>query len=272
MRLIRFLDVPVSAGHMAVDAAILESMGGAGLGGDDAVLRFYRWPRPTLSLGYFQKLGDRGLLDASASIDVVRRASGGGAIVHHHEWTYSLSLPDGLFRDRLRGAGEATDWMYRGVHRIWCDAMRAIGVGGVVMHEDDPRQHRGCDAGGGSEQCEAFLCFHRRSQYDLILSGYKILGSAQRRGRGGRLQHGSLLWRASEFAPTLPGVIELTPVSSAAHATSAPMDLIERFSRGVADWLGVTVIDRLSLDPFLADKAKTIDQSKFASDKWLQRR
>src|SRR5437763_17219653 len=62
---------------------------------DVASLRFYAWEPPTLSLGYFQRAGDR-LADARlAALPFVRRASGGGALVHHHEVTYALALPPG---------------------------------------------------------------------------------------------------------------------------------------------------------------------------------
>ena len=60
-----------------------------------ALLRVYRWSEPTLSLGYFQSFGDRRLEPAVMDLPVVRRATGGGAIVHHHEWTYCIALPDG---------------------------------------------------------------------------------------------------------------------------------------------------------------------------------
>ncbi len=56
---------------------------------------------------------------------------------------------------------------------------------------------------------EPFLCFQRRTADDLIVSGYKVVGSAQRRGQHGVLQHGSILLRASSAAPELPGCLDL---------------------------------------------------------------
>src|SRR5688500_20216584 len=84
------LDVPApGAWNMAVDEALLES---AALE-NRCTLRFYRWSEPTLSLGYFQRYEDRRQHAASLSCACVRRASGGGAILHDHELTYSLAVP-----------------------------------------------------------------------------------------------------------------------------------------------------------------------------------
>ena len=74
---------------MAVDEAILLSAADRG----EATLRLYQWSRPTLSLGYFQKAADRSVHAASLDWEWVRRSTGGGAIMHHHEATYSLAVP-----------------------------------------------------------------------------------------------------------------------------------------------------------------------------------
>ena len=75
--------------NMAVDEALLAD----DVETDAATLRFYRWSEPTLSLGYFQSYADRELHAASRGCAVVRRQSGGGAILHDRELTYSLVLP-----------------------------------------------------------------------------------------------------------------------------------------------------------------------------------
>src|SRR4051812_36941289 len=77
------------AWNMAVD----EALGEAAAETKIATLRFYGWSRPTLSLGYFQKHDERVAHVGSAGCELVRRASGGGAIVHDRELTYSLALP-----------------------------------------------------------------------------------------------------------------------------------------------------------------------------------
>ena len=74
---------------MSIDQAILETTVETG----EITLRFYRWNTATLSLGYFQKLADREQHSDSKDCPIVRRSSGGGAIVHDDELTYSLCVP-----------------------------------------------------------------------------------------------------------------------------------------------------------------------------------
>src|SRR5688572_19512152 len=75
--------------NMAVDEALLHSTAEGG----QATLRFYTWEEPTLSLGHFQTLAEREQHQASLACPLVRRASGGGAILHDIELTYSICLP-----------------------------------------------------------------------------------------------------------------------------------------------------------------------------------
>ena len=79
----------LGAWQMAVDEALLESAAERGV----PTLRFYQWSEPTLSLGYFQHHADRLAHPDSRACPLVRRATGGGAIVHDVELTYSLALP-----------------------------------------------------------------------------------------------------------------------------------------------------------------------------------
>jgi hypothetical protein len=79
------------AWNMAVDEALLLDA----IEDGSATLRFYQWSEPTLSLGYFQRYADRNQHHASRNCAIVRRQSGGGAILHDRELTYSLVLPPG---------------------------------------------------------------------------------------------------------------------------------------------------------------------------------
>lgn len=198
MKIDRFrllIDPPASGDwNMAVDEALLESA----IAGGPATLRFYYWEEPTLSLGYFQSTAERGQHAASASCPLVRRSSGGGAILHDHELTYSISVPVSGARD----SAVAND-LYDAVHGSLVD----------VLGEFDMRAEL---FGSGDGECvasdrrgsEPFLCFQRRACGDVVCSGAKICGSAQRRRRGALLQHGSVLLRRSDFAPELPGLAE----------------------------------------------------------------
>ena len=77
------------AWNMAVDEALLESAAT----NNSMTLRLYAWSEPTLSLGYFQRYEDRRLHPESLACTCTRRSSGGGAILHDRELTYSLSVP-----------------------------------------------------------------------------------------------------------------------------------------------------------------------------------
>src|SRR3954469_25809962 len=96
MHEIRLLFDPPAPGawNMGVDEALLETAADCGEG----TLRFYQWSEPTLSLGYFQSAEDRRQHAASRSCPLIRRASGGGAILHDRELTYSIALPQPIAR------------------------------------------------------------------------------------------------------------------------------------------------------------------------------
>ena len=159
------LDPPCDgAWNMAVDEALLR----AAAHSDRITLRIYAWSRPTLSLGYFQAHADRASHAASGDCGVVRRASGGGAIVHDRELTYSLTAP---VQDRIdRQLGLWYDW----VHEAWTDSLRALGIEAYRCADTDRLRER------------HFLCFQRRAAGDLLLKGYKIGGTraAAPAGRG----------------------------------------------------------------------------------------
>ena len=78
--------------NMALDQHLLETAAEQ----QCVLLRVYRWSQPTLSLGYFQPYVQRLTHSASSELPVVRRATGGGAIVHHYDWTYCVAVPKNL--------------------------------------------------------------------------------------------------------------------------------------------------------------------------------
>src|SRR4051812_35035035 len=89
VRLLRLESLPGPANMAADEAMLLAAAAGT------ASLRFYTWAEPTLSLGYFQPAAARGSDPRLTELPWVRRASGGAALVHHHEVTYALALPPG---------------------------------------------------------------------------------------------------------------------------------------------------------------------------------
>ncbi len=75
--------------NMSIDQAMLLQTADDGI----ARLRIYSWAQPTVSLGYFQKFDEFLSFNPAEDLSVVRRATGGGAIVHHYDWTYSITIP-----------------------------------------------------------------------------------------------------------------------------------------------------------------------------------
>lgn len=157
-----------------------------------ACLRFYAWSEPTVSLGYFQRAADRASVPGLERLAWVRRSTGGGALVHHHEITYALALPAGPTWD-----SGARPWTCR-LHDIIQTSLRKLGIESEVLTCGQPQSER------------EFLCFKHHTTGDLVIQGHKIAGSAQRRQHGAIMQHGGILLKQSEHAPMLPGIAELT--------------------------------------------------------------
>jgi lipoate-protein ligase A len=184
----RLLSPPEDDGprNMAADEVLL-----AAAAAGAASFRLYGWTAPTLSLGYFQPAGPARAVPRLAGLPWVRRASGGAALVHHHEVTYALALPAGP-PWQPRG----TSWLGR-MHRVLREALSEWGIA-----------TRLCRPG---EECRRgeVLCFLHHTPDDLLLGNAKVAGSAQRRLRGALLQHGGLLLAGSPATPELPGIAEL---------------------------------------------------------------
>ncbi len=157
--------------QMALDEALLESVCAEPTA---AVIRTYAWSEPTLSLGYFQEF--------SATADprwqgaaVVRRATGGGAIWHEHEITYTVVVP------RAHRLGARAVDLYQGVHAAIAAMLQKAGALARRRGDDPDRPDR------------PFLCFQDRDPEDLVVGRCKVVGSAQRRWHAAVLQHGSIL-------------------------------------------------------------------------------
>jgi lipoyl(octanoyl) transferase len=256
---------------MAVDEALLIDAAEH----DTATLRFYSWIEPTLSLGYFQRHADRNQHAASRTCAVVRRQTGGGAILHDREVTYSLALPSN------HPLARQNEKLYRIVHEVFVDVLSPFNQ---LPNSSRPLQLRreGAKTHPGDEP---FLCFQRRSPGDVVfiatnvaLSGgvnlsqapaslpsYKILGSAQRRYRGAVLQHGSLLLERSPAAPELAGWSDLAQPTIARNAIIT--ESADRLSRA----LGLQ-LHEAKLPPSLESIAAQIANNKYGSPAWTKRR
>jgi lipoate-protein ligase A len=241
------------AWNMAVDEALLEDAANEGR----ASLRFYQWREPTLSLGYFQSHRDRHVHPASAAAKLVRRLSGGGALLHDRELTYSICLP------AKHPLAPDSSELYGVVHRTFIGVLAKRGIP-ACLAGDDPSQD--------SEPEEPFLCFARRTSADVVLSSAgsewkapKIVGSAQRRRRGAVLQHGAVLLATSKLAPELPGISE-------SDCRAPEVDsLIASWQTAIASALQLK-LQAEHLNGELRKTAQRLQAEKYSDRSWTERR
>lgn len=161
--------------NMAIDGAILESVA---KGLQPPTLRLYGWRPMCLSLGYGQRTRDSNMSRLQAhGWHLVRRPTGGKAILHGDELTYSLSLP---LAHPLAAASVIES--YRRISRGLLQTLWNLGLRAASEHQ----------AGGHQGQTQGPVCFDISSPYEITVNQRKVIGSAQLRRRGGLLQHGTI--------------------------------------------------------------------------------
>jgi lipoyl(octanoyl) transferase len=185
----RLLQTPPASGayNMAVDEAILLAVAA---GEAPPTLRFYGWQPACLSLGYFQPVAE---VDeaacASSGVDLVRRPTGGSAILHDDELTYSLVA---LESDPLLAGDILTSY-----HRI--SEVLARGLAGLGIHvtlapvptaTENPQPDEALAARPAAARPAP--CFMRPARHEILAGGKKLVGSAQVRQHGALLQHGAI--------------------------------------------------------------------------------
>jgi lipoyl(octanoyl) transferase len=164
--------------NMALDEAMLLHHDA---GGTLPTLRVYGWTTPTLSLGYAQKTWQEVNLAAcqQSGVSVVRRPTGGRAVLHDCEVTYSVVLPT------AQSLGPATlTAHYRRIGLALAAALQRLGL---AVHLERPRLSAQPRRAAASPACFAAI-----ARYELSAAGKKIVGSAQKRLQHTLLQHGSM--------------------------------------------------------------------------------
>jgi lipoate-protein ligase A len=176
----RLLITPPAGG--AMNMAVDEALWSARLTNDGPpTVRFFSWEPPTVSVGYGQSLDARLNLEACARLGVglVRRPTGGSAIYHDtHERELTYSVVAGI--EDFDDAGDLLG-AYRWIARGLLDGLRRLGVAAEMV------------AVSPSSGTQPVFCFARTGSYEIEVGGRKLVGSAQRRRRGGFLQHGSVM-------------------------------------------------------------------------------
>lgn len=240
---------------MALDEALMERARVSG----EWVLRVYSWSAPTISLGRNQTARGRYDLDRIGEIglDVVRRPTGGRAILHDREITYSVTAP-------IDGAGDLGE-SYRRVNALLVAGLESMGVQAITAAPVARASLPGIRP-----------CFDDAATGELTVAGRKLAGSAQWRADGALLQHGSIL---VEDDQTLLASLAIDRCIS----IPAPATLLQTLGRApsideLAEALSVAVreLEDPTADPLALDESLRARVSvlvvRYVDDSWTWRR
>ncbi len=228
-------------------------------------LRFYGWRQPSVSIGYFQELAHEINFSRCrlSGVDIVRRMTGGKAVYHRDEITYSLTAAN--------SEKQFPDDIIRTYEIISLCLARGLSLMGIRAHLAE------AGAPGGKSDRTA-CCFSIPSGKELLVAGRKICGSAQIRTHGGFLQHGSLLMTFDpvETAALLLSAQTPEPAEKLSHSVAAVNELIPSpvdaetlctvLQKGFSDELGIELSHGL-----LTPAEKTLSRQlikKYQSDAW----
>lgn len=266
--------------NMAIDEAIMACHAN---GETPPTFRVYGWSPPALSLGSIQRATREVDREAArkAGIDVVRRPTGGRAVLHDDEVTYSIVVAEDnpLIPKGLRQSYEAaTGGIALGLRRL--------GVEAEVVGRDSPRRQRGDGACVGSmADKSAGACFDSASWYEVCVHGRKIVGSAQYRREGILLQHGSILisldpWKlvnlfkideARKQAIAADLVEKAVGISQVTGRPISFDEVAEAVVAGVEEFLGIEFV-RSDLTDHERELSEQLAKEKYGSDSWTYRR
>ncbi len=269
----RLLLSPLADGptNMALDEAILLSVA---TGDVPPTLRFFRWSPPCLSLGYAQPVGE---VDPERlrrfGFDLVRRPTGGRAILHTDELTYSIAAP--ADEERVHGGVvESYRHLSAGLRR----GLEHLGLEVRADKEYSEREKHAVAARGP-------VCFEVPSNYEITAGDKKLVRSAQVRKQGGVLQHGTL-----PLTGDVARICEGLKFDSEADRQRAQARVRQRattvaevlqrevswdeaaaaMTRGFAEALNLT-LDEGALTPAEIELAAKLREEKYASEGWNYR-
>lgn len=252
--------------NMAIDEAIFQET----IENKKApTIRFYNSRPLAISIGYFQDAGKEIDIEkcSNAGIDVVRRITGGKAVLHCNELTYSVVASDEEKAFPLDILGT-----YKVISKCIARGLAYMGMKTDLLEEGRDLSVQETDA----------YCFSVPSRNELLVNGRKICGSAQVRKRGGFLQHGSLL---VAFDPEKTANFLLPSCSSAQlerlrkTVTSVNDEIVLRIGaqeicfqlkKGFTDELGVDLIEETLTVPEEMLKNKLIE--KYSNPGWTKRK
>ncbi len=214
------------------------------------VLRLYGWRPAAISIGCFQRAQDlEAERQARGGIDLVRRATGGSAILHHEELTYSLCMPFGRRADR-----RATEMLYIAAHKAVLRGLEELGV-------------RARMRGDSETPCspDSPFCFAQHTKFDIMVGERKLVGSAQRRKGSVILQHGSIPIADAHGAP------HAICLAEAAGRSLTFEEVAEAVRRGFETQFR-TRLDARPLSEREHALARRLAAHKYRTDRWTFRR
>jgi lipoyl(octanoyl) transferase len=255
------------AWNMAVDESILEHIH---RGQSQPTLRLYAWEPACLSLGHAQPFADVDMQRVTANgWEVVRRLTGGRAILHTDELTYSVTGS----ADEPSLAGGVLE-SYNRLAQAMLAAVRELGLVAELK-----------DAAGPASGAANPICFEVPSTYEITVNGKKLIGSAQARKKEGVLQHGSLpltgdltrICQALMFnddparARAAQRLLERAATVEESLGAKIDWDTAARgFARGFEAQLGIR-FERGELSRSEAERAEELALEKYANPLWTER-
>lgn len=225
-------DPNIGAYNMAIDEELLAR---AQAGETTPMLRLYTWHPPAVSIGRFQKLATA--VDAGAcrrqGIDIIRRVTGGRAVLHNRELTYSIiaRTDDPVFPRNVHGT-------YKIIAAGLLQGLRNLGIPAEMVSRSDR------NAILVKKDTKDAACFSSPSWHEILVHDRKIIGSAQRRLTGAFLQHGSILLDHDPVleAKVIPGGCAHDVVTSITRELGRDVHLAEvkqAFVKGFSEALGI---------------------------------
>jgi lipoate-protein ligase A len=265
----RLLDTGQASGatNMAIDEAILRAVA---KGLVPPTLRLYAWAPACLSLGQAQSFGEvDGEACTARGYTVVRRPTGGRAILHTDELTYSVTAPE----DEPRVQGGIVE-SYRRLSEGLLEGLRLMGVPGIEAHRPpaEPAQPANNTAQGP-------VCFEAPSTYEVTVGGKKLVGSAQVRRESVVLQHGTLPL-VGDIA-RICDVLVSHPDPARVRARAATVDSVlgravsfDEAAQAVARGMGSVLnleLEPGDLTPQERSWADELRLARYAADEWNRR-
>ena len=259
-----------AAMNMAIDEAILSRQAAS----PQPTLRFYDWSRPAFSFGYFQQISREvdAVACAARGVELVRRMTGGGTVIHGWDVTYAVVMPHGGILPKSISAS------YDAISGCLINGFKKIGfptsqIEALAQHSANQERRAGTDL--------ANICLTNPAKYDVMLDGKKIAGVSQRRNQIGVMHQGyialdmppaevlALASRQSGFDRYLKGMSAFINTGECVQINRRHIE--DAVAAGFEEQLGVQLIEGELSDREL-ESADFLVKTKYATDEWNFRR